>query len=123
MESIKYDYGYMFKYSERPGTLAQKKFTDNVPMEVKNLRLKEIILKQRKHSYFRNKRFLNKTVCVLIEKVSKKSDEFWSGRTTQNTVVVFPKKYFSPGDFVDVRIENCTSATLIGNGLRISKDI
>jgi tRNA-2-methylthio-N6-dimethylallyladenosine synthase len=123
MESIKYDYGYMFKYSERPGTLAQKKFTDNVPMEIKNLRLKEIILKQRKHSHFRNKRFLNKTVCVLIEKVSKKSDEFWSGRTTQNTVVVFPKKHFSPGDFVDVRIENCTSATLIGNGLRISKDI
>jgi tRNA-2-methylthio-N6-dimethylallyladenosine synthase len=123
MESIKYDYGYMFKYSERPGTLAQKKFTDNVPMEIKNLRLKEIILKQRKHSHFRNKRFLNKTVCVLIEKVSKKSDEFWSGRTTQNTVVVFPKKHFYPGDFVDVRIENCTSATLIGNGLRISKNI
>ena len=66
---------------------------------------------------------INTIVCVLIEKESKKSDEFWSGRTTQNTVVVFPKKKFSPGDFVDVRIENCTSATLIGNGLRISKDI
>ena len=123
MESVKYDYGYMFKYSERPGTLAQKQFNDNVPMEIKNIRLNEIILKQKNHSYFRNQQFINKIVCVLIEKESKKSDEFWSGRTTQNTVVVFPKKKFSPGDFVDVRIENCTSATLIGNGLRISKDI
>ena len=123
MESVKYEYGYMFKYSERPGTMAQKKFTDNVPLEIKNLRLKEIILKQNKHSLFRNQQFLNKIVCVLIEKESKKSDEYWSGRTTQNTVVVFPKQNFSPGDFVDVRIENCTSATLIGNGLRISTDI
>ena len=123
MESVKYEYGYMFKYSERPGTMAQKKFTDNVPLEIKNLRLKEIILKQNKHSLFRNQQFLNKIVCVLIEKESKKSDEYWSGRTSQNTVVVFPKQNFSPGDFVDVRIENCTSATLIGNGLRISKDI
>ncbi len=123
MESVKYEYGYMFKYSERPGTMAQKKFTDNVPLEIKNLRLKEIILKQNKHSLFRNQQFLNKIVCVLIEKESKKSNEYWSGRTTQNTVVVFPKQNFSPGDFVDVRIENCTSATLIGNGLRISKDI
>ena len=123
MESVKYDYGYMFKYSERPGTLAQKKFIDNVPMEIKNIRLNEIILKQKNHSYFRNQQYLNKIVCVLIEKESKKSDEFWSGRTTQNTVVVFPKKNFSVGDFVDVRVENCTSATLIGEGLRISKDI
>ena len=123
MESIKYEYGFMFKYSERPGTMAQKKFTDNVPLEIKNLRLKEIITKQNKHSLFRNQQFLNKTVCVLIEKESKKSDKFWSGRTSQNTVVVFPKQNFSPGDFVDVKIENCTSATLIGNGLRISKDI
>ena len=113
----------MFKYSERPGTMAQKKFTDNVPLAIKNLRLKEIILKQNKHSLFRNQQFLNKIVCVLIEKESKKSDEYWSGRTTQNTVVVFPKQNFSPGDFVDVRIENCTSATLIGDAIRISKDI
>ena len=105
------------------GTLAQKKFVDNVPMEIKNIRLNEIILKQKNHSYFRNQQYLNTIVCVLIEKESKKSDEFWSGRTTQNTVVVFPKKNFSLGDFVDVRIENCTSATLIGDGLRISKDI
>ena len=123
MESVKYDYGYMFKYSERPGTMAEKKFIDNVPMKIKNIRLNEIIFKQKKHSYLRNQQFLNKTVCVLIEKESKKSNKFWSGRTTQNSVVVFPKKNFSPGNFVDVRIENCTSATLIGNGLRISKDI
>ena len=123
MESVKYEYGYMFKYSERPGTVAQKKFIDNVPMEIKNIRLNEIILKQKKHSYLKNQQFLNKTVCVLIEKESKKSNRFWSGRTTQNSVVVFPKKNFSPGNFVDVRIEDCTSATLIGNGLRISKDI
>ncbi len=123
METVKYDYGYMFKYSERPGTLAQKKFIDDVPLEIKNNRLKEIILKQSRHSYYRNQKFLNKTVCVLVERESKKSNDFWSGRTTQNTVVVFPKKNYSPGDFVDVRIENCTSATLIGDGLRISKDI
>lgn len=123
METVKFDYGYMFKYSERPGTLAQKKFRDDVPSEIKNQRLKEIILKQNKHSFFRNKQFISKTVCVLIEKESKKSDKFWSGRTTQNAVVVFPKKNFSPGDFVDVKIENCTSATLIGNGLKISKNI
>ena len=81
------------------------------------------ILKQKKHSLFRNQQFLNKTLCVLIEKESKKSNDFWSGRTTQNTVVVFPKKNFCPGDFFDVRIENCTSATLIGDAIRISKDI
>ena len=92
-------------------------------MGIKNIRLNEIILKQKNHSYFRNQQYLNKIVCVLIEKESKKSDEFWSGRTTQNTFVVFPKKNFSLGDFVDVRVENCTSATLIGEGLRISKDI
>jgi len=90
---------------------------------IKNNRLREIILKQSRHSYFRNQQFLNKTVCVLIERESKKSNDFWSGRTTQNTVAVFPKKNYSPGDFVDVRIESCTSATLIGKGLRISKDI
>ena len=84
---------------------------------------KKFIGYKKNHSYYRNQRYLNKIVCVLIEKESKKSDEFWSGRTTQNTVVVFPKKKFSLGDFVDVRIENCTNATLIGNGLRISKDI
>ena len=123
METVKYDYGYMFKYSERPGTMAERKFTDNVPTEIKNKRLNEIILKQKKHSLFRNQQFLNKTLCVLIEKESKKSNDFWSGRTTQNTVVVFPKKNFCPGDFVDVRIENCTSATLIGDAMRISKDI
>ena len=123
METVKYDYGYMFKYSERPGTMAERKFTDNVPTEIKNKRLNEIILKQKKHSLFRNQQFLNKTLCVLIEKESKKSNDFWSGRTTQNTVVVFPKKNFCPGDFVDVRIENCTSATLIGDAIRISKDI
>ena len=66
---------------------------------------------------------IEKRIEKSIEKESKKSDEFWSGRTTQNTVVVFPKQNFSPGDFVDVRIENCTSATLIGVGLKISKNI
>ena len=113
----------MFKYSESPGTLAQKRFTDNVPSEIKNTRLKEIILKQSRHSLLRNQHFINKIVCVLVEKESKKSDKFWSGRTTQNTVVVFPKKNFSAGDFVDVRIVDCTSATLIGVGLKISKNI
>lgn len=123
MEKVKYDFGYMFAYSERPGTYAARHFKDDVSPEIKQRRLEEIITLQQKHSLERNKSFINKNCEVLIDKESKKSNDFWSGRTTQNTVVVFPKKNFCPGDFVDVRIENCTSATLIGDAIRISKDI
>ena len=113
----------MFAYSERPGTLAARKINDDISEEVKKRRLNEIIFKQQKHSLYRNREFLDKTVCVLIEKTSKRSQNFWSGRTTQNTVVVFPKEKFELGDFVDVKINNCTSATLQGKALRISNNI
>jgi len=114
MEEVKYDFGYMFAYSERPGTYAGRNFNDDITKETKQRRLEEIINLQQKHSKERNQRFMNLTCAVLIDKTSKKSNEFWSGRTSENNVVVFPKQDFSPGDIVDVKIENCTSATLIG---------
>ncbi len=123
MEYVKYDFGFMFAYSERPGTLAARKIADDVPQEIKKRRLNEIIDLQQKHSLYRTQTFLGKTVSVLIEKTSKKSDAFWSGRTTQNTVAVFPKEHYQVGDFVDVKINDCTSATLIGTAVDYSKSI
>ena len=123
MDYVKYDFGFMFAYSERPGTLAERKMEDDVPQEVKKRRLAEIIDKQQAHSRYRTEAFLGKTVCVLIEKESKRSKEQWSGRTTQNTVVVFPKDKYKVGEFVDVKIEDCTSATLLGTPLGISSNI
>ena len=114
MNYVKYDYGFMFAYSERPGTLAERKLEDDIPLKVKKRRLAEIIAKQRAHSEYRHRSFIGKTVEVLIEKESKKSDVHWSGRTTQNTVVVFPKENYKIGDFVKVKINECTSATLLG---------
>ena len=114
MEEVKYDYGYMFAYSERPGTYAARKFKDDVNNDIKQRRLEEIINLQQKHSKERNQRFIKLTCPVLVDKSSKKSNEFWSGRTSENNVVVFPKQNFSPGEIVDVTIEDCTSATLIG---------
>ena len=114
MEEVKYDFGYMFAYSERPGTYAARNFRDDIKKEIKQRRLEEIINLQQKHSKERNQRFLNLTCPVLIDKSSKKSDSFWSGRTSENNVVVFPKENYSPGDIVQVTIEDFTSATLIG---------
>ncbi|GAA4312504.1 tRNA (N6-isopentenyl adenosine(37)-C2)-methylthiotransferase MiaB [Pontixanthobacter gangjinensis] len=114
MEYVKYDFGYMFAYSERPGTMAERKFEDDVPEKVKKRRLQEIVDLQQKHSRLRTERFLGQTVEVLIEKESKKSSAHWSGRNSQNTVVVFDKENYKVGDFVNVKIEDCTSATLIG---------
>jgi tRNA-2-methylthio-N6-dimethylallyladenosine synthase len=114
MEQIKYDFGYMFKYSERPGTYAGKKLDDNIPEEVKKIRLQEIIDLQQKHSNYRTNQYIGKVVEVLVEKESKKSKLFWSGRNEQNTVVVFPKEIYNIGDFVNVKVNECTSATLIG---------
>ncbi len=105
MEYVKYDYGFMFAYSERPGTMAARKLEDDVPEEVKKRRLTEIVNLQRQHSLYRTQQFVGKTVEVLIEKESKKSDAHWSGRTTQNTVAVFPKENYKVGDFVNVKIE------------------
>ena len=114
MEDVKYDYGYMFAYSERPGTYAARKFKDDVNNDIKQRRLEEIINLQQKHSKERNQRFIKLTCPVLVDKSSKKSNDFWSGRTGENNVVVFPKQNFSPGEIVNVTIEDCTSATLIG---------
>ena len=117
MREVKYDFGYMFKYSERPGTFAAKKFEDNVDEKVKKVRLQEIIDLQQSHSKFRTKQYVGKTVEVLIEKESKISSSHWAGRNEQNTVVVFPKKSHKIGDFVNVKINDCTSATLIGESI------
>jgi tRNA-2-methylthio-N6-dimethylallyladenosine synthase len=123
MEHVKYDFGFMFAYSERPGTLAAKKMEDDIPESTKKRRLQEIIDLQRIHSEYRTRQFIGKTVCVLIEKSSKRSGDHWSGRTTQNTVTVFPKENYKVGDFVDVKIEEVTSATLIGSAMGISSSI
>ena len=115
MEEVKYDFGYMFAYSERPGTYAARHFNDDISPELKQRRLEEIITLQQKHSFERNKRFINRECPVLIDKSSKKSNNFWSGRTSENNVVVFPKYNFSLGDIVNVEVQDCTTATLIGD--------
>ncbi|MWW25978.1 tRNA (N6-isopentenyl adenosine(37)-C2)-methylthiotransferase MiaB [Algibacter lectus] len=120
MEYVKYNFGYMFTYSERPGTMAGRNMEDDVPEPVKKRRLQDIVDLQRQHSEFRTKEFLDTEVEVLIEKESKKSTEQWSGRTSQNIVCVFPKGDFKIGDFVKVKVNNCTSATLIGVGIALS---
>lgn len=114
MEYVKYDFGFMFAYSERPGTMAARKMEDNVPEGVKKRRLQEIIQLQQTHSLYNTEKFIGKTVEVLIEGNSKKSDKHWMGRNSQNAVVVFPKTNEQIGDFVNVYIENSTSATLLG---------
>ena len=120
MDYVKYDFGYMFTYSERPGTLAERKLEDDVPEEVKKRRLQEIVDLQQQHSHYRTQQFLGKTVEVLIERSSKKSDKDWSGRCAQSTVVVFPKEQYQIGDFVNVIIKDCTTATLIGEAIGLS---
>jgi tRNA-2-methylthio-N6-dimethylallyladenosine synthase len=121
MEYVKYDFGFMFAYSERPGTLAARKMEDDVPEEVKKRRLNEIIDLQQKLGLERTKRFVGHEVEVLIEKESKRSNEHWSGRNSQNTVVVFPKENYKVGDFVMVKINDCTAATLIGEAVGYSE--
>ena len=121
MEHVRYDFGFMFAYSERPGTLAARKMEDDVPEEVKKRRLNEIIDLQQRIALERTKRFVGQTVEVLVEKDSKRSDQHWSGRNSQNTVVVFPKENYKPGDFVNVKITDCTAATLIGEAVGYSE--
>ncbi|MCV6629927.1 MAG: tRNA (N6-isopentenyl adenosine(37)-C2)-methylthiotransferase MiaB [Flavobacteriaceae bacterium] len=122
MNYVKYDFGFMFTYSERPGTLAERKMEDDIPMEVKKRRLQEIIDLQMQHSHYRTKAHVGKTEEVLIEGTSKKSDTHWKGRNTQNTVVVFPKEDYKLGEFVNVKITDCTAATLIGEAVGYSKN-
>jgi tRNA-2-methylthio-N6-dimethylallyladenosine synthase len=120
MEYVKYSFGYMYSYSERPGTLAGRKMKDDVPEEIKARRLQEIVDLQQKHAWQRSEEFIGKTVEVLIEKLSKKSEKEFSGRNSQSITVVFPKEHYKIGDFVNVKIESCTSGTLKGKAVGLS---
>jgi tRNA-2-methylthio-N6-dimethylallyladenosine synthase len=122
MEYVKYDFGFMFAYSERPGTLAAKKMADDVPEEVKKRRLDEVIALQQKHALYRTQQHLGKVEEVLIEGVSKKNPNEWKGRNTQNTVIVFQKEHYKLGDFVMVKVNDCTSATLRGTAIGYSEN-
>jgi len=114
-EYCEYDLAYMYFYSERPGTLAERRFEDDVPLEVKKRRLQEIVALHRIHSLKSMERDLGKTFKVLIEGDSKKSNEYWAGRSDHNKMVVFPKTgNLHKGDYVDVFIETCTAGTLMG---------
>ncbi|MCO5946138.1 MiaB/RimO family radical SAM methylthiotransferase [Mucilaginibacter flavidus] len=115
MDHVQFYFAYMFMYSERPGTLAAKRYADDIPDAVKKRRLQEVVAKQQEHSHERLKRLVGTTQRVLIEGFSKKSNKDYSGRSDQNTVVVFPVgEGYKPGEYVDVLIERCTTATLIG---------
>ena len=116
MDYVKYEFGYMFKYSERPNTPAAR-LKDDIPEEIKQRRLSEIIDKQMKHSLIRNQEKIGNTYEVLVEGKSKKSDDFLYGRTTYNSVVIFPKGNHNIGDFVMVKINECTSVTLKGKSI------
>ena len=117
MDWVGYDYAFMFKYSERPNTIAQKKFEDDVPEKMKSRRLTEIIDLQQVLSLRSNKESIGKIYEVLVENFSKRSDADLAGRNTQNKMVVFPKKDFKAGDYVMVKITSCTAATLIGEAI------
>lgn len=122
MEYVKYDFGFMFAYSERPGTLAARKLEDDIPEDTKKRRLREIIQLQQKHALYRTKQHVGKVEEVLIEGSSKKSNAHWMGRNSQNTVVVFPKENYEVGQFVNVKINDCTSATLLGSAVGLSEN-
>lgn len=115
MDYVGYDFAFTFSYSERPGTLAARKFEDDIPEEVKKRRLAEILLKQQQTSLFRLQQFVGKTVRILVEGTSKKSDQDLCGRNDQNAMVVFPlTEGVKAGQYVNVHIDRCTSATLLG---------
>lgn len=116
MEICRFDMAYMYSYSERPGTLAERRYEDDVPEDVKKRRLEEVIKLLKSHSYISYQNDIGKTFKVLIEADSKRSDKDWCGRNTQNKMVVFPKGDYSlnKGDYVDVKISSATSGTLIG---------
>ncbi|MCB0477719.1 MAG: tRNA (N6-isopentenyl adenosine(37)-C2)-methylthiotransferase MiaB [Crocinitomicaceae bacterium] len=113
MKLVEYDYAYMFAYSERPKTLAERKFEDDVPEEVKKRRLTEVIDLQQASSLKNNQKYLNKEYKVLVEGVSRRSEEHMFGRNSQNAVFVFPRKDKKPGDYVTVKAYDCTAATLL----------
>ncbi|MDF3078886.1 MAG: tRNA ((37)-C2)-methylthiotransferase MiaB [Sphingobacteriaceae bacterium] len=115
MDFVKYDYAYMFSYSERPGTLAAKRYADDIPEEIKKRRLTEVVDRQRKHSHERLQAQVGKTHLVLIEGFSKKSELDYCGRNDANAMVVFPvDERYKPGQYAEVFVDRCTPATLIG---------
>ncbi len=114
MDFAQYDYSYMFFYSERPGTLAARKYADDVPLDVKKRRLAEIVDKQYQLSLESNLRDIGKTYEVLVEKISKKSEEEYCGRNSQNKMIIFPKGNYQIGDYVNVYVESANKATLKG---------
>ena len=113
----KYDLAYLYYYSERPGTLAARRFEDDVDLETKKRRLQELVDLYRGHSLRTMQKEVGKTFRVLVEGPSKKTDEDLQGRTDQNKVVIFPRQHFKKGDYVDVKITNCTAGTLLGEAL------
>jgi tRNA-2-methylthio-N6-dimethylallyladenosine synthase len=117
MDAVKFDYAYMFAYSERPGTLAAKKYPDDISDDVKIQRLEEVINKQRQHSLERYQLDLGKVFSVLVEGESRRSADFLQGRNSTNKVIVFPKENFKKGDYVNVLVESCTSGTLTGKAI------
>lgn len=117
MDFVQYDYAYMFFYSERPGTLAARKLEDDIPLEVKKRRLAEIIDKQRETSLNRNKLDIGKVHRVLVEGNSKKSEDELMGRNDQNKVIVFPRKHFKKGEYVNVFVTDCSVGTLFGEAI------
>ncbi len=119
MDYVKYDFSYMFYYSERPGTLAAKKYEDDIPLDTKKRRLQEIITKQQELSLHRNQRDTGKTFKVLVEGYSKRSKEHVQGRNSANKVIVFPKGNISKGQYVYVKVNECTAATLLGEVVKL----
>lgn len=118
MDLVQYDFAYMFYYSERPGTLAEKKYADDISLDVKKRRLAEIIAKQRAHSFLRNQLDVGKVHRVLIEGFSKRSADDLQGRTSSNKVVVFPKENYQKGQYVNVMVTECTGGTLVGEAVK-----
>ncbi len=114
MNIVQYDYAYMFAYSERPGTPAAKKLADDIPADIKQRRLAEVIALQGQHSHVRNKSRIGKVCKVLVEGPSKRNEENWSGRSDENCVVIFPRMGVEKRQYVDVLITGCTPATLFG---------
>jgi len=117
MDYVRYDFSYMFFYSERPGTLAAKKYEDDIPLDIKKRRLQEIINRQQAISLERNKLDIGKVHKVLIEGTSKRSEEQMQGRNTANKVIIFPRENHQKGAYVNVLVEDCTAATLFGQAV------
>ncbi len=114
MEKVNFNFAYMFKYSDRPGTTANRKFSDNISDDVKTRRLNEIIELQQKHSLLWHRAALNRTHKILVEGISKRSENCFFGRNSQNSVFVFPKDGTKIGDYINIKTKTCTSATLVG---------